>query len=102
MNIKIDVFKTFYSKNFILSPYYLFVVDRSMRYQLGRGTCVLFILDFSESVRGSGIQSLRKGVSEILDGIPFTFFICMFIEFYTLYYRIVYFPSLSTNFHIHS
>nr|XP_034323315.1 uncharacterized protein LOC105331856 [Crassostrea gigas] len=40
---------------------------RSMRYQLGRGTCVLFILDFSESMRGSGIQSLRKGVSEILD-----------------------------------
>lgn len=89
MNIKIDVIKTFYNKNFILSLYYLFVVDRSMRYQLGQGTCVLFILDFSESMRGSGIQSLRKGVSDILDGIPFKFLIRMFIEFYTLYYQIV-------------
>eukprot|EP00105_Crassostrea_gigas_P023541 XP_011443408.1 PREDICTED: uncharacterized protein LOC105339527 isoform X1 [Crassostrea gigas] len=39
----------------------------SLRYQRGRGTCVLFILDFSESMRGEGIRSLKRGVSDILN-----------------------------------
>ncbi|XP_065943630.1 uncharacterized protein [Magallana gigas] len=40
---------------------------KSMRYQRGRGTCVLFILDFSESMRGEGIKTLKRAVSDILD-----------------------------------
>lgn len=40
---------------------------KSMRYLRGRGTCVLFILDISESMRGEGIRSLKRGVSDILD-----------------------------------
>eukprot|EP00105_Crassostrea_gigas_P021047 XP_011440026.1 PREDICTED: uncharacterized protein LOC105337132 [Crassostrea gigas] len=39
----------------------------SLRYQKGRGTCVLLILDFSESMQGEGIRSLKRGVSDILN-----------------------------------
>lgn len=44
------------------------IVDKSMRYKRGTGSCVLFILDFSGSMRGSGIISLKQGVFDILDG----------------------------------
>nr|XP_034323302.1 uncharacterized protein LOC105337133 isoform X3 [Crassostrea gigas] len=40
---------------------------KSMRYKRGTGSCVLFILDFSGSMRGSGIISLKQGVFDILD-----------------------------------
>lgn len=44
------------------------IVDKSMRYKRGTGSCVLFILDFSGSMQGSGIISLKQGVFDILDG----------------------------------
>lgn len=47
----------------------LYITDKSMRYQRGRGTCVLFILDFSESMRGEGIKTLKRAESDILDGM---------------------------------
>nr|XP_022311113.1 uncharacterized protein LOC111116414 [Crassostrea virginica] len=39
----------------------------SLRYQKGSGTCVLFILDTSESMQGEGIAGLKRGMTDMLD-----------------------------------
>ncbi|XP_022330329.2 uncharacterized protein LOC111128778 isoform X2 [Crassostrea virginica] len=41
--------------------------QRSLKNHRGKGSCVLFILDTSESMQAEGIQSLKKGVTDILD-----------------------------------
>lgn len=65
---KIDVKMIIQSKQLIRWTEIL-ITDISLRYQKGRGTCVLLILDFSESMQGEGIRSLKRGVSDILNGL---------------------------------
>ncbi|XP_056022225.1 uncharacterized protein LOC130046472 isoform X2 [Ostrea edulis] len=41
--------------------------QRSLRHQRGRGSCVLFILDVSESMRGTAFKEMKTAVMDILD-----------------------------------
>ncbi|XP_062587646.1 uncharacterized protein LOC134249299 isoform X1 [Saccostrea cucullata] len=41
--------------------------QRSGRHQRGRGSCVLLILDCSESMRGQPLREMKRGVFTILD-----------------------------------
>ncbi|XP_048734908.2 uncharacterized protein LOC125650560 isoform X1 [Ostrea edulis] len=41
--------------------------QRSRRHQRGRGSCVLFILDVSESMRGRAFREMKTAVMDILD-----------------------------------
>ncbi|XP_062610975.1 uncharacterized protein LOC134272826 [Saccostrea cucullata] len=43
------------------------VKQKALRYQKGRGSCVLFILDFSESMRGEPLRQMKRGVGAILE-----------------------------------